>query len=549
MKRLIALLLLFIGFMVHSLGQTPSPMTVVGDMYIKGSMVTKGAVHVKTANPDSLRGIIDNHGTLKLDAGIILYSNDTIDGLLRNEGTVNTNKVTIRKTFAKSAGYYYTFSFPFNVGLDGGSITNNTWDSNITKPNSNNAVAQLWTDYYAAYYSGERRAKVTGDPNGNWVYLNEDSLTYLTKGEGFRIATVSENVLDFNLTKSVAIDSLFSYSDKPKQLIYWNDPQTRFADNTPSEGWNLLGGLNTTSFLLKNTNIAYSESESEPNLLYFWNNKDAEWEELYYEQEEAVLSPYVTFYLQTNKDRNFIFKKGGLITRKADPIGFRSAEVATKDVLRLTVSKAVNPQLSDRFYVELRDDYDTEFKLGEDGLKMLNEGGSKPQIFSWYQNETTYNLALNRIPSKNQEIKLGLYVPEAGEYIFSLDNIQNRVIEKAILKDQGTEVADLITGSTYKCYVGENNLDRFVLEFSTNIVPIEDIVVKGQDIFAYSNNNILTVKNLQEGDQIKVLDLSGRVVASGIASGDEYSVALAQKGIYLVNVKSDKIVVLKVLNK
>jgi hypothetical protein len=46
-----------------------------------------------------------------------------------------------------------------------------------------------------------------------------------------------------------------------------------------------------------------------------------------------------------------------------------------------------------------------------------------------------------------------------------------------------------------------------------------------------------------------VLDLSGRIVASGVASSNEFSATLIQKGVYLVNVKGEKAAVLKVVNK
>jgi hypothetical protein len=165
-----------------------------------------------------------------------------------------------------------------------------------------------------------------------------------------------------------------------------------------------------------------------------------------------------------------------------------------------------------------------------------------------------FSLFLNCLPAVEEgekEIKLGVTIPESKNYVFSMDNIQRKSITAAILVDEvlGNQV-DLLSGNYVIPSIEKGEYTsrfKLLVKMSESTTPIE--IVKSEDVFAYANNNVLYVKNLNIGDQVKVLDLSGRSVASGVASGNEYSVGLAQKGVYLVNVKGKNTLVLKVLNK
>jgi hypothetical protein len=55
--------------------------------------------------------------------------------------------------------------------------------------------------------------------------------------------------------------------------------------------------------------------------------------------------------------------------------------------------------------------------------------------------------------------------------------------------------------------------------------------------------------NLNTGDKVQILDLTGRIIASGVATSNTYSSQANQKGVYIVSVKGVKTATLKVLNK
>jgi hypothetical protein len=594
MKRLITILVLFTGFVAFTIGQTTTlPVAVIGDVYVStsGALRSKGNVHVKMDSISKKKGVIDNYGKLKFDSGVFLYSNEEIDGLLRNnyEATVEADSVVVRKFFANvgdpenNQGYFYQFSLPFNVSLAskyyGASenVEKYGTDSKVFK--SDGTEALLWDDYYVDYYSTYRRTFITRQPSNNWIVLDMDSsiygnnIAYLEKGNAYRIFSVSSHYLDFVLKAGDSISNLFINNNqnqsKVKPLTYFKDTSNQFADNTPSEGWNIIGGLNTASFKLHKDHVTYG---IESGVIYYTDpSEENGWKELYLGDTDSLrLSPYVAFFVQTAETANsFTFKNTGLRVGAADPVSFRAAEVATKDMLRLTIAKEGEPSISDKTYIELNADYKDGFQIGEDGLKMLDSGegsnssSKSPKIYSWFnktfENTQTrasstlsYQLVLNRLPSVGLEgIKLGVIVPEDGRYTFSLNAIQRLSVENAVLRDDSLkQYTDLLKGP-YSCFLkkGEVIKDRFVLFVNTSALPIDEVVVDRPDIFAYTNNNVLVVKNIQKGDQVRILDLSGRTIVSEVASTNEFTAPLVQKGVYIVNIKGEKNAVLKVMNK
>jgi hypothetical protein len=601
MKKII--LVLFAGFMTFAVGRPQNqPMAVGGPVCVKGSLLSEGPVHV-LADTISLNGIIDNqeNGKLKFNEGVILYSNNKRDGLLINRNTtmsdISIKEVAVRRTFVitgtpETTGYYYALSFPFTVGLlshyyggyGGTEIRPNTHGTKIRKRDG--SEAKLWDDYDVACYNGHSRAFVTRSASDarNWSWFDEEKfgvneVAYLTAGTGYRIwsrATSAPDTLDFVVTNQDSIAKLLKYEDKSTAKLYYETEagtyNPYYPDNSPSEGWNFIGGLNTASFAFKAANVGYYDGNSEePNdlpMIYYFDRTGVAsgiWKNEYpADGLNTVLSPYATFYVQTGyKDNIFTFKKEGLVPLGASPAGFRAAEIPTKDMLRLTLASKNNPSLSDKTYIELKPDYDEWFKGGEDGVKMFNDNNdsASPQVYSWFKKDfedastrtstaVSYELALNRIPAQDKEIPLGVMAPAGGQYTFSLDALQHRSVSSAYLKDkQENQYVDLLQ-DTYTCWLNkEKNDDRFVLFVQTGTVPVEEVLLSGTDVFAYAQDNRLIVKNIQKGDQVKIMDLSGRLVVSGIASGNEFSASVIQKGVYLVNVRGEKTVVLKVINK
>jgi hypothetical protein len=261
------------------------------------------------------------------------------------------------------------------------------------------------------------------------------------------------------------------------------------------------------------------------------------------------VSPYVTFAFQTDEHTTeFSFRPEGLSLRRANPIGFRSSEYDSRDVLYLTLTDKDNH--FDKSFIMFDADFKEGFKIMEDGLK-LSTSDSEPRVWSLNESDATvYSLFLNclpRIPSRS--INIGFSTPSSGEYTFALQDLQNETIQTAVLLDKVTKVETDLLKNTYSFQTtgSVNTNDRFVLFI--NKLPVSIPEGNVLDIYAYTKDNLLTVKNIVQGDRVQVFDSSGRLLVSGLANSDEFTAILSQKGVYVVNVSGEKTSVLKVLNK
>jgi hypothetical protein len=183
---------------------------------------------------------------------------------------------------------------------------------------------------------------------------------------------------------------------------------------------------------------------------------------------------------------------------------------------------------------------------------MTTSSTSLPRLWSILSDKSGAENALfmNRLPYLDREVKLGISLPVEGDYTFDLiDLTKMNGIESVVLLDKKTNIKTELLDEPYSFQTSgalQTN-DRFSLFIKKSITSID--TPKTGEIYAYTGNNVLTVKNVLPGSKIQVLDLAGRSIAIGLASGDEFSTLLNQKGVYIVNVTGEKTAVLKVLNK
>jgi hypothetical protein len=363
--------------------------------------------------------------------------------------------------------------------------------------------------------------------------------------------------LDFSTADVTAIDSLFNGKIKGDSLVFFAfDRANAAADFERAEGWNLIGGQNTSSFLIGKVN-GDSTVNLAGRLLYYWNNGLANWDSFYPRIENKVLSPYVTVYLQTtsNEDaaQGFFFHNNGRSLDRANPAGFRSLQANAEDLIAVRLSD--NNQSTNRVLLEFREGFSKAYSGKEDGVALLSDVNGTPQIWALPEvNGIPVEVSLDRLPVGVNEVKLGVRVL-SGEYTFDLKEYQNNGIRNAVLLDKltGTETDLLASTYTFRTNSNLDSGDRFVL-FVNKVITAIDPLQKSSEIYAYTSNNILTVKNVQAGNKIQVVDLTGRTIVSGVATGSDFSVTLGQKGLYVVNVLGDKAnnkdgKVIKVLNK
>jgi hypothetical protein len=564
MERLITILMFFMGC-IGLFGQN-APMVVAGKVHVSGPVYSQGAVHVY-ASVDTGKIDIANtssNAMLKTDT-IILYSNDTYDGLLKNmnllgggvKGITSASypqKVIVRKTFTADVWTY--FSLPFDVV-----------QANIKRGNTNTTYTGGGsTDiaYWVYEFDAEKRADSSSVAAGDtWKEINYTN--GLAKSTGYQLwysdGFATSGVLDFVTTQSTDIDTIFNTYDKPRNFgVYASDGW--WVNPEYGDGWAFIGGLNSTSYTIKRGTIG-----DYTGVVYYRDSRNSQstgtqlstgYEEVSLaglSPDEVTLGPYTPFYIQDVTTNNnpgtwatstFTFK--GVSGLSLESTRFRSAndENSIKDQLYFALSSNKDDSF-DRLYLNFTNGYGESFRAVEDGMKMSRFDG-KPTV--WSLDETNKELFVNGLPMKDdRDVKIGFSVPEAGDYTISLDALLQQDVRNAVLVDNvaNKKVNLLQTSYSFNTGVVESNNDRFVLLINSSYTDIP--LVETDAPYAYVKDNLLTIKNLLEGDRIQVWDLAGRMIVSAKVSGKEFSTVLIQKGIYVVSVKGAKTSILKVLNR
>jgi hypothetical protein len=536
-----------------------SPMVVAGKVLVKGTMRSKGAVHV-FASTDTGKIDIGASATLLTDT-VILYSNDNNDGLLRNQNeqggvkgitfAFQPAKVIVRKSLASQAWRYIVLPFDVNIGAGG------VRDNGIPLEAAKSGVKSYWLKKFDA----EARSRLsTTDVKYVWPDFEDSEYAgSLKKGTGYLfLGSANLANIDFVTTDATDINNLFKVDDKTVNYTTYISAAGAWDHPGYGDGWAFIGGLNTTTFKLNRTNIGNynviaatvypvktTQASGQPGEILVGLGGD----------REANISPYTPFYIHigTNtliaaysEDSTFIFKKEGL-SLEGSSAGFRSANEDIKDQLYFALSSDRDNSY-DRFYLTFADHYSESFNANEDAITMMTISETSPAI--WCLDGANVELALNGLPMKDdRKVGMGFAVPEAGDYTFRMDAQKLTDVRNVILVDNvtGKKVDLLQVPYSFTSEAVKNENDRFVLYINSSYTDIP--LVEAGKPYAYAKDNILTVKNLLEGDAVSIYDLSGRTLVSGTVSGAEFSTVLTQKGVYIVNVKGEKTTILKVLNK
>ncbi|MDR2692165.1 MAG: hypothetical protein LBB73_07755 [Dysgonamonadaceae bacterium] len=574
MKRLITVLISFIGY--SSLFGQGLPVVVAGKMYVGAKVRSQGAVHVYANSSATTTADEKGVGKINMATGesvlqadtIIFYSNDKNDGLLLNtdaavkatDGTTAPKAVILRKKFEPAKHTY--FSLPFDVMGD--SIFKAGTRIKLRNGEDNDWQFLVYEfDYENRANSGFTSAEQVWKELGSASAIDRSEPDYqkLSKGIGYQFYLGDESFTDVDFyAVSSDIAKLFSTNDNDKILsypVYKGDANWNNLDKV--SGWAFLGGLNSSTFLFSKSNLGSYDGRA---VYYQYGSSSqalnpSQWKEVVLGSDEtAQIGPFTPFYVHNSvdelnkggtKSNTLMFKKAGLLLTSAQYRSSQNESGAVKDRLYFALSSGKDNTFFDRFYLDFAEDYAESFHTKKDAIKMASDYPNMPTVWSLRDGSS---LVVNGLSTPNERIvPVGFSVPEAGDYTISLDPLLLTDVRNVVLVDNQTKAkVDLLQSLSYSFQSEKVTSDneRFTLYINSTYTGTP--AVKAGDPFAFVKNNILTVSNLSEGDKVQVLDLTGRTVASGKASGKEFSVPLIRKGIYVVST-GGKASILKVLNK
>jgi len=608
MKRLITIFLSsIVGIGLWAQTETPVPMAIFGDVYVGngGNMKSVGPVHLEahtdgTGAPQYV-GRVANYGNVDASS-IIFYSDSLYDGLLMNEQNVTATEVRVRKPINRS-NYWYMMSFPFDVNFGSGGLK--LYDSE--NPNAEQRVLVYNEDFMIQRYDPQKRADSGKNEDANWVNIRSVSGTanppgkpnvwdndLLPAGTPCRIAvkltdtthaSIGRFSVDFyaNPADPTTIAKLFDRVTKGADLTYAYST-TLYDPTHACDGWNAVGGFNSTNFIIRDAedvvnrtikyNVGVTSTSLDNKTIYYRidrGNGLLEWLQIDPEIEKGTLRPYSVIFVKTDAGTNLLRDAGGLdyyyngvaLSNDTAP-RFRSLQSDySKDVFGLYLTDVNEPVKQSHIYFKFKDDFSKFFKPAEDGMALQLRSTYGPIIWSYVPVENmdvNANVFSNSLPKETSEVALGFSLPARSvDYVVSMEEIANETFESVILWDKvANRYTDLLK-EDYRFRSGGNANDQdangsydlsensFVLFFNRVMTSLPSQIEKTSDVYAFAENNILTVKNLLPGDKVQVSDLTGRTIVAGVASGNAFTTSLNQKGIYIVNIRGGK--TLKVLNK
>ncbi|MDR0734060.1 MAG: T9SS type A sorting domain-containing protein [Dysgonamonadaceae bacterium] len=549
MKRLVTVLISFVGYL--SLFGQGAPMVVAGKVYAGTKLYSGGPVHL-FANSDATtttdeKGVgkfhIDKAAELQTNT-IIFHSNNINDGLLKNDGKVKAEIVGVRKKFNPAVFTY--FSLPFDVK----SNTDIKSDDDVLRDGVD-------PDWQYVIYEFDAQGRATTGNKSKWKEVGNGAPYTLKKGTGYQFYN-NDNLatVDFYTSNAADIETLFDAKDKNLSYMKHRGP---FADSK-NDGWAFIGSVKPSTFTVEENTIEYSGKAIYYRKNYSSIAQNSDWEEVIlsaWNGESFTVSPFAPFYVQgstvglangENQEDIFTFKQNGLNIKNAQYRSSRSNSNPIRDELYFKLASDKNNTF-DRFYLDFADDYSEAFRAGEDAIKMATDYAHKPTVWSLWDG-LDESLVVNGLPiSAEREVKMGFSVPEAGEYTITLNPLHIENVRNVILSDNytGKKVDLLQYPYPFTTEKVANDNSRFVLHINDNTYT-GIRTLQADVVFASVRDNVLTIKNLNDGDRVRILDLTGRTVASGKASGVEFSIPLSRKGVYVVNVEG-KTSAFKVLNK
>ena len=520
--------------------QQPDPMAVYGSVYIDatGIMYSAGTMHLKAPANDSIAKLyVDATGTILTMDTVIFYTNDSIEGLLWNRntatGAVSAAKAVVRKKFMHN-NHWYTLALPFEVDPANG-VVNATTRATMTRNNH----------FEVLYYDTLERRNIGKHDETVWAKIPLDGT--MQRGLAHRVAvkilTPADSIVDF--ISNGALTPLFEYQNKGVTLAFSQRP---YYDNPPnSEGWNAIGGLSTTDHLITDVTVQFGTLTKS---VYYRNETEQLWIAHLPSASPLVLRPYGVMYVQTDASvtntfngtsGGFTFLPSGL-TFSRPPGGpvVRSLQRTDYDMIELQLANPANTDFVSPVYFRLGDRFSKLFVKAEDDIQLDTRHDRLPILWSLaqYENSAESNeLFVNSMPYGENEVPLGVNAPLESEYVLSLREFTNETIQSVILWDKATGSKTELLKSSYSFLSGGNlnTQNRFVLFINGN--GSNRLNEPAAEVYAYVENNRLTVKNLVPGDKIQVTNISGHTIIAAVADGNTFTTGLSQKGVYVVIVK------------
>lgn len=310
-------------------------------------------------------------------------------------------------------------------------------------------------------------------------------------GTGFIFMTSKDSWTRFYSVDNGTKKRVFENSENEKNEFHYT-LQKNPSETSANRGWNLVGNP------FPNYYNYHKLSFTAP--ITIWNGTTYQALSLIDDNDKIALKPYQAFFVQCPESTNEIsFPVAGrqLSSEIKEEANARPMNMVngSRQLVDLTLSGNGG---SDRTRVVMNEEASAQYEMQCDAAKFMSMDNSVPQLYSLDASTTKYSI--NERPYAEEGVKLGVYIPVAGEYTLALT--RNRADKVMLLDNETGMTINIMEGEyTFEAEAGTYE-NRFVLIFENGATSIGHVNAQN-DIMA--SDRIFT----PEGIEVKQM-LSGK---------------------------------------
>lgn len=466
----------------------------------------------------------------------------TPDIVLLNQGTMSVDGTAALNLDYLQLSNFATSSNAWEYGQlinNSPAMTANQVQTRILPRPSNSSSSSFWkficfphdvkvgdiqnygTDFVVRYYDGAQRA--ASGTGKSWKNMENDSILKAGHGYIFQASDMNK-YFGFNSCDNTA---LFNPNAHVIAL------EENASENAANAGWNFIGNPYPSYY-----DMYYAMLTCPVTIWDEYNKKYVAYSLI---DDNLVLKPNQPFFIQASAELTEVNfdTPGRQFTASVSnrPAKTRAMEAGSKrSLFNLSVSMSGD---GDRTRVVLNEDAAADYEAGRDAAKFFGENGI--QLYSLDNAMNT--LSINEVPASVNQVRLGLCLPEAGEFTINADRIDGT----AVLHDKLTGKSyNLQDGASYKfdSKIAGNINDRFYMTMEygkiSGISHTEDA-----SLSVSAANGIISVSGMN-GTDVAVYSMEGRKVASASIESGKADIELPA-GIYVVRAcgRSAKVILSK----
>lgn len=462
---------------------------------------------------------------------------------------------------------FYFMSLPFSSTL--GDLRFSGLVTTVSKGVAVPKKPTYYTDYYLKYYDGETRAEDADAgalKSTYWTHVvpkayKDDGDAYEMKaGQGYNLGLAGSDTshpsrtFRFKMTPS-DWNKYENGTEVSPGVVY-----TRTADVFPSTvtgnkvnaGWNLIGnpylhtyypgsatgesGLLTGYYVEDSPGVYRLVTTEDIAYLTIYNADGDNYSQVRSDAADAALTPFSAAFVQIEENN---------VLQYTTPIGsikkiISKTETTNKKVYTGLALANEDKSKCDYTGLVISDQYTNEYEIGGDLAKWRSGG------LSTYSLSNGVELAFNALSTSaaEQSIPIGVVIPCAGKYTFSLDQVHYAAeqVEHLLLTDHVANVTvDLKDESyTFNIEAGVNNTRFALAAFLPEVTDTptdEPLISDDQYVYASSMKGGILVAGMRENTYIQVYDTRGALVVSANAKNSQYFNLPA--GVYLIKTYSE----------